>query len=117
MTKTKKRNIGDEIIQGLEDALKYVRGEKVNVRAHKVEIPDDIDVKAIRKKLSLSRQEFADSYGFSIRTLQHWEQGNRHPHGPARVLLLLLQREPRIIQSILLNDKRKTPIHKHQKIT
>jgi putative transcriptional regulator len=110
----KKRNIGSEIIEGLENSIKYMRGHKTGVRVHKVEIPDDIDVKTIRKKLSLSRQEFADCYGFSIRTLQHWEQGNRHPHGPARVLLLLLQREPQTIQNILLKDKRKTRVHKHQ---
>lgn len=103
----KKRNIGDEIIQGLEESLEHMRGKKTSARIHKVEIPDNIDVKTIRKKLSLSRQEFADCYGFSIRTLQHWEQGNRHPQGPARVLLLLLQREPRIIQNILLKNKSK----------
>jgi putative transcriptional regulator len=111
---TKKRNIGNEIITGLENSLKYMRGQKTRVRVHKVEIPDDIDVKTIRKKLNLTRQEFADCYGFSIRTLQHWEQGNRHPHGPARVLLLLLQREPRTIQNILLKNKKKSRTHKHQ---
>lgn len=111
---TKKRNIGSEIIEGLEESIKHMRGQKARVRVHKVEIPDDIDVKTIRKKLSLTRQEFADCYGFSIRTLQHWEQGNRHPHGPARVLLLLLQREPRTIQNILLKNKNKVHAHKHQ---
>ena len=102
---TKKRNIGKEIIEGLEVSLKHMRGKKTRVRIHKVEIPDNIDVKKIRKKLSLTRQEFADCYGFSIRTLQHWEQGNRHPHGSARILLLLLQREPGTIQNILLRNK------------
>ncbi len=51
---------------------------------HKVEITDEIDVKSIRENLNLSRKEFADSFGFSARTLQHWEQGDRTPHGPAR---------------------------------
>ena len=111
---TKKRNIGNEIIEGLEHSIKYMRGQKARVRVHKIKVPDDIDVKTIRKKLSLTRQEFADCYGFSIRTLQHWEQGNRHPHGPARVLLLLLQREPRTIQNILLKNTKKTHTRKHQ---
>lgn len=110
----KKRNIGNEIIEGLEESIKHMRGQKTHVRVHKVEIPDDIDVKTIRKNLSLTRQEFADCYGFSIRTLQHWEQGSRHPHGPARVLLLLLQREPQTIQNILLKNKKKVHTHKHQ---
>ena len=102
-----KRNIGDEIIQGMTEAIGYIRGKKMGAIAHKVEIPDEIDVKSIREKLKLSRQEFADSFGFSARTLQHWEQGDRTPHGPARVLLLLLQREPTVIAKILRNDKSK----------
>ena len=102
-----KRNIGDEIIQGMAEAIEYIRGNESGAVVHKVEIPDEIDVKSIREELNLSRQEFADSFGFSARTLQHWEQGDRNPHGPARVLLLLLQREPKIIAKILRNDKNK----------
>lgn len=109
-----KRNIGNEIIQGMEDAVNFMRGKKTRAVVHKVEIPDNIDVKNIRKKLHLSRQEFADCFGFSIRTLQHWEQGNRHPHGPARVLLVLLQREPGVIAAIL-NYKNKDHLKKHHK--
>jgi putative transcriptional regulator len=97
------RNIGDEIIQGMTDAIEYIRGKEAGAVVHKVEIPDEIDVKLIREKLNLSRKEFADSFGFSARTLQHWEQGDRSPHGPARVLLLLLQREPAVIAKILRN--------------
>ena len=100
-----KRNIDDEIIQGMTEAIEYIRGNGTGAIVHKVEIPDEIDVKSIREKLNLSRQEFADSFGFSARTLQHWEQGDRNPHGPARILLLLLQREPKIIAKILRNDK------------
>ena len=102
-----KRNIGDEIIQGMTEAIEYIRGNETGAVVHKVEIPDEIDVKSIREELNLSRQEFADSFGFSARTLQHWEQGDRNPQGPARVLLLLLQREPKIIAKILRNDKSK----------
>ena len=102
-----KRNIGDEIIQGMTEAIEYIRGNEAGAVVHKVEIPDEIDVKSIREELNLSRQEFADSFGFSARTLQHWEQGDRNPHGPARVLLLLLQREPKIIAKILRNDQDK----------
>lgn len=100
-----KRDIANEIITGMESAVDYMRGKKASVIVHKVEIPDKIDVRSIRKELELSRQEFADRFGFSVRTLQHWEQGDRNPHGPAKVLLLLLQREPKIIEKILFNKK------------
>ena len=110
-----KRNIGNEIIKGMEEAIGYMRGKKTRVAVHKVEIPDEIDVRAIREKLKLSRQDFADRFGFSIRTVQHWEQGNRHPHGPARVLLLLLQREPSTIEGILRHVKKERSKKPHRK--
>lgn len=96
-----KRNIGDEIIQGMTEAIDYIRGKDVNVTVHQVEIPNVIDVRAIRERLKLSRKDFAKTFGFSPRTLQHWEQGDRSPHGSAKVLLLLLQREPATIAKIL----------------
>ena len=103
---TRRRNIGAEIIKGMEGAVCYMRGKKTRVAVHRGEIPDEINVKAIRAKLRLARQEFADSFGFSIRTQQHWEQGDRHPHGSARILLLLLQREPVTIVGILRNTRK-----------
>lgn len=106
MTKLTKRNIGDEIIQGMAEAIDYVRGKNLKASVHKIEIPDEIDVKSIRERLQLSRQEFADSFGFSARTLQHWEQGDRTPHGPAKILLLLLEKEPAVIAKILRNAKK-----------
>jgi putative transcriptional regulator len=95
------RNIGNEIIQGMEEAIEYIRGNQESAKVHKVEIPNKIDVREIREHLNLSRKEFAESFGFSPRTLQHWEQGDRVPHGAAKVLLLLLQREPATIAKIL----------------
>lgn len=95
------RNIGNEIIQGMTDAIEYIRGNAGSVKINKIEIPNEIDVRRIRENLKLSRKQFADSFGFSSRTLQHWEQGDRAPHGSARVLLLLLQREPATIAKIL----------------
>jgi putative transcriptional regulator len=95
------RNIGNEIIQSMAEAIEYIRGNTGAAKINKVEIPNEIDVRTIREGLKLSRKEFADSFGFSSRTLQHWEQGDRVPHGSARVLLLLLQREPATIAKIL----------------
>lgn len=95
------RNMGNEIIQGMTDAIEYIRGNIGTAKINKVEIPNVIDVRKIRENLELSRKEFADSFGFSSRTLQHWEQGDRVPHGSAKVLLLLLQRDPATIAKIL----------------
>ena len=46
-----------------------------------------LDIKAIRQQLNKSQSEFALMIGVSVTTLQNWEQGRRHPEGPARALL------------------------------
>ncbi len=98
-----KRNIGDELIQGMNEAIDIVKGKKTAAIIHKIDIPEKIDVRKIRARLKLSRTKFAAQFGFSPRTLQHWEQGDRRPQGPARVLLLLLQRDPQTIKHILVD--------------
>jgi putative transcriptional regulator len=95
-----KRNIGAEIIRGMEQALAFSRGEYVpGMRVH---IPDEINVARIRGKLKLSQAKFADAFGLPARTVQEWEQGRRVPHGAARVLLTLIDREPEAVSRALL---------------
>ncbi len=35
--------------------------------------------------------------GVRSRTLQNWEQGRRHPEGPAKALLRVVEREPQMV--------------------
>jgi putative transcriptional regulator len=55
------------------------------------------DVRALREGLGLSREEFALRFRLSLRTVQHWEQRNREPDGPARVLLWLIAKNPSVV--------------------
>jgi putative transcriptional regulator len=64
-------------------------------------LPDAIDVTAIRNKTELSQAAFARRIGVSVGTLRTWEQGRRLPQGPARILLALLDRNPRIVEETL----------------
>lgn len=52
------------------------------------------EVKAIREKMGLTQGRFADIVGVSKRTLENWEQGRRHPTGPARALLKIVDADP-----------------------
>lgn len=52
------------------------------------------EVKSIRNKIGLSQTRFAGLIGVSKRTLENWEQGRRHPTGPARALLRILDKDP-----------------------
>jgi len=85
----KKRDIGLEILDGIQD-IKRGRG-----RRHAVHAPKD--VRAIPKKTGLSQSAFAALLGVSLRTLQELEQGLRTPTGPASALLRIADRHPRAL--------------------
>ena len=87
-------DIGDSLIRGALEALDYVHGEKVGVNVHKVNVPSEVDVGALRKKLHMSRQQFSNEFGFSIRTLEKWERRERVPEGPARAYLTVIAKNP-----------------------
>jgi putative transcriptional regulator len=62
-------------------------------------------VKAIRSRLGLSQQQFADRYGFSVETVRNYEQGHRRPTGPARVLLQVIANEPDAVTRALVRKR------------
>jgi putative transcriptional regulator len=57
-------------------------------------VPPRTDVRALRARLGLSQAEFARRYLLSVRTIQQWEQEQREPSEPARVLLFAIARDP-----------------------
>jgi putative transcriptional regulator len=54
-------------------------------------------IKNIRKKSNFSQSVFAKLLNVSISSVRQWEQGLRKPTGSAKVLLELLEKEPRIL--------------------
>lgn len=87
------------IEQGLKEAIAHARGEGA-VTIHEIDIPE-ADVQAIRARTGLSQAEFARSIGVKKSTLLNWEQHRRSPEGPARVLLALIDKDPKIVQRTL----------------
>jgi|SRR5450631_2321453 putative transcriptional regulator len=92
--------IGESMIRGLKDALAIAEGT-ARKGAYVVHIPAEIDVRAIRSRLGMTQQEFAVSFGFSVNTVRHWEQGRRVPEGPTRAYPLVIDREPKAVQKAL----------------
>ena len=88
-------DIFNGIREGLEDAIAYARGDESRARiAH---VPEEVDVKSIRRQTGLTQREFAQVFGITVDTLRQWEQGRRHPRGPARVLLTVIERAPEAV--------------------
>src|SRR6218665_4000255 len=84
----------ESIKQGLQEAIAHARGDERGVRVHR---PRAIDVKAVRAKVGMTQEQFAARFGFSTATLRHWERGDRTPHGPALVLLNVIERNPQAV--------------------
>lgn len=100
-----KRNIGREILDGVEEVKAWRRGE-VTLRSTQITLPMAADVAGIRKQLSLSQDAFAAFLGVSVGTVRGWEQGRREPQGPARVLLLVANRQPAAFRKALATARK-----------
>jgi putative transcriptional regulator len=85
------RDIGQEILEGIQDIKAHKAGEKT-LRVHTLKEPSPPQV--IRAKLKLSQSAFAGLMGVSLRTVQDWEQGRRKPSGPAVALLRIAEQKP-----------------------
>jgi putative transcriptional regulator len=70
-------------------------------RARRVYSPPVPDLKAIRRKLGLSQAAFAHRFGFSVRTVQQWEQRRAVPDRPARILLRVIETAPQAVERAL----------------
>jgi putative transcriptional regulator len=89
-----------ELIESLTQACEHAEGEPGGVRVHTVEVPD---VRAVRKQLRMSQQEFARVYRIPLATLKNWEQGRRQPDAPAAAYLQVIARRPRAARDALLH--------------
>jgi putative transcriptional regulator len=90
----------DSLMEGLNEALAFSRGEKTGVIVHQIEVPV-VDVAAIRASTGLSQGAFARSIGVAKGTLLNWEHGRRRPTGPAQVLLAMIARKPSLVSELL----------------
>ena len=90
---TKRTEIGREIEAALDEVLSHVQGETV-LPCRIVDDPAAERIVALRKRLKLSRQSFADRFGLDARALQDWEQGRSVPDSPAPGLLTVIDSNP-----------------------
>lgn len=58
-----------------------------------------------RRRLGMSQQEFADIFGFSVRSLQEWEQGRSQPGKTIRAYLRVIAVDPEAVMKALKREK------------
>jgi putative transcriptional regulator len=98
---------GERMIKGAREALAFAKGEKTH--GCTVHVPEEINVRRIRKKVGLSQADFASYFGVKKRTVQEWEQGRRVPSSTSRCFLLVVDREPAAVRRALLNQPPSVP--------
>ena len=99
-SKVRRTRTGRELEKDMKMVLAHAKGE-ISLPTRYVEVPETIDVKAVRSGLGMSQSRFAETFGFSRRALQDWEQGRRVPETAARAYLLVIRRNPRAVEAAL----------------
>ncbi|MBV9773600.1 MAG: helix-turn-helix domain-containing protein [Gemmatimonadetes bacterium] len=103
---SRKEDFGDQLIEALQEAVAYQRGELENARVDRVELtarttrvvpPPRYDadrIRSIRRRLGVSQPVFAGLLNVSGGTVRAWEQGLRDPDGPSLRLLEVAESHP-----------------------
>lgn len=94
----KKRNLFDEMMQGIDDMAAHRQG-KITLR--QVEIDERpaptvtaAQIVALRKRMHMSQRVFAMCIRTSPETLRNWEQDKSKPNAQAALLIKLVEQYP-----------------------
>lgn len=97
----KKKSIGAELIESMEEALAIIQGKVKPARVTKFKPSIALEIRKIRAATGLSRAEFARRFALDPRALQDWEQGRRRPDRAARAYLTVIARKPKEVEEAL----------------
>ncbi|UHC18053.1 transcriptional regulator [Methylobacterium currus] len=93
------RDIFERTLPALKEAEAHAQGETPPGLI--IRVPDAIDVAEIRRQTGKAQTAFAASIGVPVATLRQGEHHRRQPQGPARVLLALIEKNPRLVEDML----------------
>jgi len=88
----------DRLVASVKQAGQIRRGR---LKPGRVTTFKPADVTGVRLRLGKTQSQFALMIGVSLATLRNWEQGRRHPEGPARALLKVAAANPRAVELAL----------------
>lgn len=90
----------DMIMDGLDQAVTFAEG-KARPDSYLLHLPEQVDVKAIRRRYRMTQEQFARKFGFSKGRIRDWEQGRTSIDAPSRVLLTIIDKEPEAVERAL----------------
>jgi len=99
-------NYYERLKESLEQAVAFKNGDKSKARVSVRELPVPEyranDVVRVRSNLNLSQRSFAAVLGVSPRTVEAWEVGRNEPHGAARNLIYLIERDKNLVDNLVV---------------
>jgi DNA-binding transcriptional regulator YiaG/mRNA-degrading endonuclease RelE of RelBE toxin-antitoxin system len=91
---------GQSLLESLKEAAAHAEGKPSGVTTEYFQVPDKVDVKAIRMATGATQEQFAKTYGFKVTALRSWEQGRRRPGQSSRILLKIIEKRPDLIHEV-----------------
>jgi putative transcriptional regulator len=71
---------------------------QAGIIAAPVDRPVAVDVRGLRERLGLTREQFAIRYGMEVETLRNWETGKRPPDTTALSYLRAISNDPEQVE-------------------
>lgn len=68
------------------------------IAAAPVEPAKTLDVRGLRERLRLTREQFAIRFGLEVETVRNWETGKREPDTTARSYLRAISNDPELVE-------------------
>lgn len=102
----------DKLMNGLGEVEDYLSGK---TKGHKVTVPGEVDIKAVRKRLGLTQIQFSTTFSLSLDNVKNWESQRRKPEAPARALLTVIEQDPAAVIYALHPEAAKAAHYKSRK--
>lgn len=87
-----------DLMNGLDAVEVFLAGKEAG---YKVSLPENVNVKDIRKRLKMTQARFSSTFGFSLDAVKHWEGGRRTPEAAARAFLIVIEKNPGAVLAAL----------------
>jgi len=100
----------NDLMTGLDEVDAFLSGQRAG---YKVTLPEQVDVKGIRKQLKMTQARFSDTFGFSLDAVKHWEGGRRTPEASARAFLTVIAKNPVAVIAALNSERPAVAMRKH----
>jgi len=105
-------NVYNGIMQGLQEAIDYKKGNKTKARVRfyssicpiPVSQYKSTEVVTLRRTLNLSQKDLAVAIGVSPRTVESWESGKSIPSGVATRMLYLIDADNSLIDKLVVRS-------------